>query len=139
MKAVAILARVVLGLTFILASADKLRNPAAFAEIVYNYQLLPDLLVNPVALVLPFLELTCGLALVAGRLALGAAAIVAGLMAVFMAALGFNVWRGLDVACGCFSTASSADPMSPATLARDAAILLLALLVFAREWRIRRS
>ncbi len=37
-----------------------------FAAIVANYQLLPDALVNPVARVLPWVEVVCGAALVAG-------------------------------------------------------------------------
>ena len=48
-------------------------------------------------------------------------------MIVFMAALGYNWHRGLDVACGCFSTA--AEKSDPAMLMlRDAGILLLGLL-----------
>jgi hypothetical protein len=48
------------------ASYDKILHPLAFAEIVYNYQILPDVLVNLVALFLPWIELLVGLSLIVG-------------------------------------------------------------------------
>lgn len=99
-------ARILFGAIFIYASLDKLLHPAAFANIIYNYQIIPEWLVNISAVYLPWLELLGGLALVFGPLALGAAALLNGLMLVFMAALAYNWQRGLDVACGCFTTAS---------------------------------
>lgn len=129
------LARMVFGGLFIMASLDKILHPQAFAEIIGNYQMLPDGLVNATAILLPWIELTAGLLLIAGRLALGASVILCGLMVVFTAALGFNLARGLDVACGCFSTAGSKG--SPALdLARDVAILLLGLVVLRGQARL---
>ncbi len=133
-----VFARVVFGGLFVVASLDKILHPRAFAEIVYNYHLLPDALVNATAILLPWVELTAGLLLAFGRLALGASVVLCGLMAVFLAALGFNLARGLDVACGCFSTVGGKG--SPASdLARDGAILLLGLLVMRRQARIARE
>lgn len=129
---VSALARIVFGGIFILASLDKIANPRAFAEIIYNYHLLPDILINITAIWLPWLEATAGLLLVWGRLKLGASVLLCGLMAAFMAALGVNLARGLNVACGCFSTAGGKG--SPILdLARDAAILLLGVAVVHRE------
>ena len=51
----AICARVILGAVFIYASIDKIRNPEAFAKAVYNYQILPDSLINLTAIALPWL------------------------------------------------------------------------------------
>ena len=121
--------RVVLGCIFIYASLDKIRHPALFAEAVYNYQLLPDVTVNLVAISLPWLELLSGSMLVLGLWMEGSILILSGLMVVFIGALGINLARGLDVHCGCFITQSS-DPITIFTLFRDSLFLLLALYLF---------
>jgi len=51
--------------------------------------------------------------------------VLSGLMVVFLAALGINLARGLDIHCGCFVT-QSADPITVLTLLRDALFLFLA-------------
>ncbi|MGD8382428.1 MAG: MauE/DoxX family redox-associated membrane protein [Syntrophobacterales bacterium] len=117
--------RIVLGSVFIYASLDKIRHPDLFAEAVYNYQLLPDVTVNLVAILLPWLELLSGSLLVLGLWMEGSILILSGLMVVFIGALGINLARGLDVHCGCFITQSS-DPITILTLFRDSLFLLLA-------------
>lgn len=105
-------ARLVMAGIFIYASIDKIAHPAAFAKDVYNYRILPDALINLTALVLPWLELFLGLCLLAGIWLPGAVLTVNGLLGVFLAALVFNLARGLDVNCGCFSTGSDTPAMS---------------------------
>ena len=121
--------RIVLGCVFIYASLDKINHPDLFAEAVYNYQLLPEITVNLVALSLPWLELLSGSLLVLGVWMEGSILILSGLMVVFIAALGINLARGLDVHCGCFITQSS-DPITILTLFRDSLFLLLAFYLF---------
>lgn len=134
------LLRIVLGLVFVVASLDKTLNPAAFASIVFNYSILPDHLVNVAALLLPWLELLVGLCLIFDMMTLGASGIAFGLMCVFIAALGINALRGIDVACGCFSTDVSGGGSGLWTLGRDAGLLLLAFTVFRCETiRARRN
>jgi uncharacterized membrane protein YphA (DoxX/SURF4 family) len=126
-----ILARLVMAGIFIYASIDKIANPAAFAKDVYNYQILPDALINLTALVLPWLELLLGLCLLAGVWMPGAVLSVSGLLMVFLAALVFNLVRGLDVNCGCFSTGSDTPIMSTTYyLVRDIAFLALGAFLF---------
>ena len=125
----ALAARVLLGCVFLYASLDKIRHPDLFAEAVYNYQLLPEVMVNIVAIWLPWLELVSGVLLVLGFWIRGSVLVLTGLMMVFIGALGFNLARGLDINCGCFSTRSS-DPMNILTLFRDALSLVVALYVF---------
>jgi uncharacterized membrane protein YphA (DoxX/SURF4 family) len=131
----ATLARVAFGLLFVLASLDKIAHPDAFARIVYNYQILPEVLVNPLAVLLPWLELVCGAALTLGVLPRGAAAILCGLLAVFLGAFLFNLHRGLDVYCGCFSTTPARGGPTGLYLARDAAMLVLGLAVLRSSLR----
>ena len=125
-------ARVVLGAVFVYASYDKILHPAAFAEAVYNYQILPDGLINLTAVVLPWLEFVLGVLLISGSWIQGTAALSTLLLMIFMAAMVFNFARGLDIGCGCFSASSSEGTMTIWTIVRDAVFLLLAVyLLFA--------
>ena len=125
----ALVLRIVLGCVFIYASLDKIKHPDLFAEAVYNYQLLPEVAVNLVAISLPWLELLSGILLVLGLWMEGSILILSGLMVVFIGALGINLARGLDVHCGCFITQST-DPITLLTLFRDSLFLLLTFYLF---------
>jgi uncharacterized membrane protein YphA (DoxX/SURF4 family) len=126
---IALAARLLLGCIFIVASIEKVIHPEPFARAVYNYRLLPDAAVNVVALWLPWLELVGGVLLVIGVWLRGSIVVLIGLLVVFLGALSFNLARGLDVACGCFSTRSG-DPVTVFTLLRDSLFLLVALYLF---------
>jgi uncharacterized membrane protein YphA (DoxX/SURF4 family) len=54
-------ARLALGCIFVFASIDKILKPAAFANIIHHYQILPDMFINAVSIVLPWLEPLLGL------------------------------------------------------------------------------
>ncbi|MCF8126579.1 MAG: DoxX family protein [Desulfotignum sp.] len=131
--------RLVMGCVFIYASVDKIIHPDLFAEAVYNYQVLPGYLVNLTALILPWLELTLGTCLLINRRMAGASALAAMLMALFVGMIIFNLARGLDISCGCFSAAPDDDPITVLTLARDVCFLIFSLglagLVYVRKAR----
>ena len=54
----------------------------------------------PVAIGLPLLEVTAGTGLLLDIR--GSLAMIAGLLLLFMVVLGYGIWMGLDVDCGCF-------------------------------------
>ena len=122
------------------ASADKLLHPQDFATIVKGYHVLPGVLVNPVAIWLPWLELALGLCLVSGFWCEGAVTLTAGLFGVFWMLLIVNYFRGIDVSCGCFSTrpAESGAEAAPMLfyVGRDALLLGLALLAAWARLRV---
>jgi len=134
-----IAARLAMAGIFIYASIDKIAHPAAFAKDVYNYQILPDAWVNLTALVLPWLELLLGLCLLAGVWMPGTVLSVNGLLLAFLAALVFNMARGLDVDCGCFGSDGLGPSMSPGWyLLRDALFLSLGVFIFYAVFLQRR-
>ena len=93
----------------IAAGLPKILNPDQFALAVYQYQLLPAVLVNPVAIYLPWLEISCAAALVALPAARrGALLLVAGMLVVFTIAIAWVVVRGQSIPCGCFGGDDSA-------------------------------
>lgn len=124
--------QIALGAVFVAAALPKLADPPGFAKAFWNYQLAPVWLVHPAALVLPWLELLCGLALCLGIWVRAAAGWIATLLLVFLVALSINLARHHPVDCGCFETRAAArseeqrlDDMGWAIL-RDLGLLALA-------------
>jgi putative oxidoreductase len=97
------LLRLLLGVLMLWAAVSKLANPTDFLGSIYAYQLpLPRPLMQITAVVLPWVELLCGLLLVAGLWLESALVAVTGLMVVFVLATGLAWMRGLEIGCGCY-------------------------------------
>jgi uncharacterized membrane protein YphA (DoxX/SURF4 family) len=101
------LCRIAIGLVMIAAALGKIGDPAAFATQIHRYRLIPVGTENLLAIVLPWVELIAGLALVLGVRARSAAWLSSAMMVVFTLAVGLAVARGLDIECGCFGTADA--------------------------------
>ena len=127
---VQVLSGFILGGLFIYASIDKIVHPHAFAKIIYNYQLMPDVFIYFMAVTLPWVEIVAGLALVAGVYRRPAAVILSSLLVVFSIAISINLLRGLNFDCGCFSTVTTeagSDPVG--LLIRDILMLIPGLII----------
>ena len=94
------LLRWALGATFLVAGATKLLRPDEFAIVIQAFGLLPDAWTEPVALLLPTIEVLAALGLIFD--VQGSLEAIAGLLASFLLLLGYGLWLGLDVDCGCF-------------------------------------
>ena len=100
--------RLLLGAYFVYASLDKIADPAAFAKIVYQWQVLGPVPANLLAVTLPWVEILAGGLLILGVWRKEAALVIALLLVVFLVAAGSVVARGIDVEnCGCTSLAKS--------------------------------
>ena len=131
--------RFFMGAVFLYSSYDKILHPQAFARALYNFQILPDAVVNLAALILSWLELLIGLCLVIGVWLPGAVVTVTGLLVVFIGALAFNLARGLDVNCGCFSSAPTEGPATIWTVGRDMGLLAVSIFLTMHVFRRDRS
>ncbi|MBC2709470.1 MAG: DoxX family membrane protein [Desulfosarcina sp.] len=138
-KNVTIVVRIVLGAVFLFSCTGKIADPAAFAAIVANYQILPPTLVSATAVIFPWIEAVCGLALVFGRFEKGAALLVSLMMVVFIGIILYNGYRGLNIACGCFSLAANAPSNIAVDTLRNLFILAAGawVFVFPRRRRAR--
>ena len=58
--------RLVLGIVFIYASIYKILEPGMFAKSIWYYHMVPGVLINLMALILPWLEILVGLGLILG-------------------------------------------------------------------------
>ena len=119
--------RWLLGGLFVLASAHKIMDPAGFAKIIYGYGLFPSAAINLIAIILPYVELTAGLALIVGFYPRAAAVILSCLLLAFILAIAINAARGHVFDCGCFSSDEAALWQgSPGwMLGRNALLLLM--------------
>lgn len=111
------------GLVFLTASAAKLRSRRMFPGVVANYRLLPDRMVGPVAMALPFVELAVGSGLLAGFRSAAVPAIV--LLLAFAAAMAINIGRGrAHIDCGC-GRSELRQPLSRTLVLRNVALAIL--------------
>jgi hypothetical protein len=113
-----------------LAGLLKLQDPMAFALAIANYDLLPRQALQPLAFLLPPLEIVTALALLSPRYRRAAWMLAAGLFLLFAGAVGSALARGLDVSCGCFGGAARVSWLH---LVANLALLALCL------WQIRRQ
>src|SRR6266478_753483 len=116
---------------FIYAGAIKALDPIRFADDIDNYKILPWAIGVRLAFYLPWLEIFCGLALIARRMYLGGLSILTALVSIFIVATVAAKVRGLDITCGCFGHASKNWSFST-HLALDL-VLLGALLFLVRK------
>lgn len=129
--------RLILGALFVWAGVTKIANPHEFAIAISNYQILPDYMVNLVAVWLPWAEVLCGTLLICGFWVDGSLIVINTLLIAFMAALVSNWVRGIDVDCGCFSTAAGGGSSNYfLDIARDGALLGMGLRILYARFRI---
>jgi uncharacterized membrane protein YphA (DoxX/SURF4 family) len=128
--------QIALGLIFVVAALPKIVDPPSFAHMIYNYKLIPWALINPMALVMPWIELLCGLALILGIWKGTARTIIAALLLTFIIAISINLLRGNAIDCGCFDV-SAAGKTTEERLA-DMRLVILRdigmLLMIAQLW-----
>ena len=128
-----------MGSIFIVASYHKIIDPAYFAKIIYGYNLFPESSINLIAIILPFLELFAGLALMLGIYPRSAQIIIQGMLLAFIIAISINLIRGHEFDCGCFSFSRSGfSPSAGQLLGRDIICFVLGLQILAfnrpRRW-----
>jgi uncharacterized membrane protein YphA (DoxX/SURF4 family) len=130
-----LLVRLAVGIIFIYASLDKIAQPGQFARIVYNYHILPGELINLMAIIMPWIELICGALLILGIYKEGSVLILNVLVLVFIVAVGINLFRGVDLECGCFTVSSKARGAVLSLLLRDIGLLILTMYLFFNRSR----
>jgi uncharacterized membrane protein YphA (DoxX/SURF4 family) len=102
--------RWLLAVVLVWAAISKIANLREFYVAILAYQMpLGDPLARWVAMVLPWLELLCGLLLAAGPARRAALVWTALMFGVFVLVTGQAWVRGLDISCGCFKLAFLGD------------------------------
>jgi putative oxidoreductase len=121
--------RFILAAVFIYAGVQKVFSPADFSQAVQNYMILPAALTNIVAIFLPWLEIYCGIFLLAGIFLRASALLITVMNLIFIIALFSALIRGLDISCGCFG---SITPVTWLKIVEDLVLLSMSLHLYLK-------
>ncbi|MBK8981502.1 MAG: DoxX family membrane protein [Ignavibacteria bacterium] len=128
------LLRLILGVVFIYASLDKLYNQEEFSRAIYNYKFFPEIFINIFAIVVPYLEIICGILIITGIYLRGSSLIITLMLFFFIIALTQAYIRGLDISCGCFSleTVSNKSDILQRII-EDILLIIASIIVFIQS------
>ena len=125
--------RLGLGLAFIWAAWHKILAPDQFAMILYGYGVFPGPAINLLAIGVPFVELVSGICLIFGIYRRSALVLINSMLSAFILIIGFNLIRGHQFDCGCFSFGDTKDTASAVgLLVRDFLMLGAGLFLWTR-------
>ena len=129
--------RFLLGGLFIYAGVAKLLDVSAFVAQLQRFGVGNPTLSTFAAHYLPFLEIACGVALVARRCTLGATTLCLSLLIVFEIGLLYAWVSGVRADCGCFGAFFGGASIQ-AAFVRNLGLLAIGAAVLAREWTLGR-
>ena len=122
------LLRIILGGIFIYAAVGKILYPAEFSEAIANYQMVPVMFNNLIAITLPWVELIAGLLLLIGFKTQSGNLIIFLCLCIFSFGAVQALIRGLDINCGCFTEASRRVGLI--FLAEETGLFLMSICIF---------
>lgn len=130
--------RLILAGFFLISAYGKLVDIERYSvDAVYNFGILPMVLARPFGLIMPFIELLCGLGLLFGVLTRLSALGIALMSLSFFIAKAIVLSQGRSIECGCFGAVI--DTLASVTIFMDLPMVALAsLILFApsqsRHW-----
>ena len=128
-----VVARLVVGIVWIVAGYLKLQDIDDSIRSVRNFQILPEALVPTVGRGLPIFEVVLGALLVIGLGLRVSGTLSALLQLAFIIGIASAWARGLQIDCGCFGGSGSlvqdASSKYPWEIARDSGLLVLSVLI----------
>lgn len=129
--------RLAAGAVFIWAGLLKVADPLEFAQDIANYHVFSRNLSFLIALVLPWLEILCGILVIVGIFRMSSSLLLSCLLSLFLVLIAVTLIRGLDVECGCFG--SIGRHVDFRLLITDFILLYLTVNIFADSLRHRRA
>lgn len=130
--------RIFIGGYFIFAAVPKIVEPYVFATNISHYGMLPAWSVNTFALLMPWLELVAGTALIIGFRLRAAAILCSAMLAMFTIAVIWAVSHDLQIDCGCFGDGNS-EPVSWEKVSHNVALIVLTLSLVIGPLRDRKD
>ncbi|MCE2435712.1 MAG: DoxX family membrane protein [Candidatus Latescibacteria bacterium] len=127
-----VIMRLILGGVFLWAGVVKIPDLELFSYTVRAYNLLPEFLILPVTILMPYLECVIGLCLILGFWTHANTLIASGLLIAFTSALGTKIYQGVNMSCGCFGFGTERASMEWVLL-QDVLLLSFALVLFWKQ------
>ena len=120
--------RTILAFVFIFAAILKIAEPGDFSQAIANYKLLPDISINVLGIILPWIEISAGILLLFGVAVKENSVIISGMLIVFIIAIGISLARGLNIDCGCFGTVNG-DQIGLIKLLQNIGLLVIGIIL----------
>lgn len=133
--------RIAIGVIFMAASFYKIIDPITFAKSIWYYHLVPGNIINLMVLILPWVELLCGIAIIIGYQYRGAVMLVNLMMVIFIVALSSAIFRGISIDCGCFKAAQATNNSAVVALLWDVLFIIMSLQLFlsrSKKWVLQK-
>ena len=125
------------------AAVQKVWMPLEFARLLKEYHLLPDQFLNLVAVMLPWVEIVCGLCFLSGLWLVGAAVLLSIMNTTFAAAIAYRAWLimsatgvnffNLSFDCGC----GFGVVYIPTKILENLIMVGVGLIILFSRWRTR--
>ena len=131
MDAITLAVRVLLGALFVAAGALKVGHFNDLAAAIAGFRILPEAVIAPLAVILPFFEIGLGAYLIFGLFTRAAAIVAALQLLIYSAAIASAVIRHIPANCGCFGPQDQAPADWPHVLVD----LALSAVCAAIAWR----
>jgi uncharacterized membrane protein YphA (DoxX/SURF4 family) len=129
--------RLVVGGVFIWAGLSKIFDPLDFAQNIANYKIFSQSVSLFLALIIPWIEVICGLLVVLGIFRESASFILSCSLVVFLGLIIVTLIRGLDIDCGCFGSLSRRVDYK--LLLADLVLLFCSLNIFLSRYSAKRK
>jgi uncharacterized membrane protein YphA (DoxX/SURF4 family) len=129
--AIQMLLRTVIGFILIYFSLYKIADPDQWAEVIYQFRLVPEGMVNFIAVLTSWVELFAGIGVLLGLFTRASALLATGIVFTFLAALQINIWREVYIYCGCFRKQAYMTDVTYQNRNITFYVLIVALLVLA--------
>ncbi len=124
-----LLFRIILGSIFLIAAISKIADLSGFAKEIANYKIVPDMAVNLMSIVIPWIELVCAMFIITGIRIKSSVAIIGSMILVFNIAIAIAMIKGLNINCGCH-TQVMAEQIGWQKIIENTGLFLLALFLF---------
>lgn len=117
------------GGVFLYSGFLKVQDPLQFLEDIRGFDMLPDPFAAWLALTLPWIEMIAGIAVISGVFRIGGLLLLNSSLLVFLVAIGYAQYRGLDIRCGCFGSSAQVSNYLQLYI-RDAVLLAVGFTLF---------
>lgn len=125
--------RLATGIFFVYAAQSKLMHTYEFGEAIRAYQIIPDYLSAIPAIFIPWIELYCGIFLIAGFYTRSSASVSAVLLIILTINILIALLRGLDIDCGCGISLFGIDHISWLKILENIVIIVILMYISRKD------
>jgi len=129
---VQLICRLAVGLMFIIVGVGKIAHPEEFANEIANYQILPNVFINILAMIVPWIELFAGTLLIFGIETKASSLVIAVMTVIFTTAVIIAMAKGLNIECGCYSNIASQQVGWPKVF-ENVGLLILTIIIMISD------